>query len=222
MKKLLIALTCMTLSSVTAHASVTLDIEGGTLRTSTGTVMNDNGLIILVASTTANGFTSTFDGTASTAVGTFLTADDQIIASFSVNSAAGNGAGGFSSLTGLTYSGMFSSLAGGQSLQMYWFPTLTTSSTTFGVGTSYGSYRTDSALDGASSGWFLPNDGTPLTTITFYTQSASGSVADSFGNANLTTVPEPATTVALLGGAAGLFVMHRRRQRKAAAPVSTS
>ncbi|WP_175414795.1 PEP-CTERM sorting domain-containing protein [Nibricoccus aquaticus] len=47
------------------------------------------------------------------------------------------------------------------------------------------------------------------------TVGAGGSIADSLGNATLTTVPEPATTVALLGGAAGLFVMYRRRQRKA-------
>ena len=47
---------------------------------------------------------------------------------------------------------------------------------------------------------------------------------DSLAYANLTTVPEPATTVALLGGAAGLFVMYRRRHRKAvtAAPVTAS
>lgn len=222
MKKILIALACASLSSFTASASVTLNVEGGTLRTNSGTPVSNGGLIVLVASTATNGFSSVFDGTVSTSVGTFLNADDQIIASFSVNSSAGNGAGGFSLLTNITYSGSFSTLTGGQELQMYWFPSLTTSSSTFGVGTSYGAYRTSAQLDGASSGWVLPNDGTPLTTITFFTASAGGSVADALGNANLTTVPEPATTVALLGGVAGLFVMYGRRQRKAVTTVSAS
>jgi hypothetical protein len=229
MKKISLALACIGLVSTSAQASVTITLEGGVLRTSTGTVAGDGGLILLVASTNPDpvnapsaGFSSTLDGNLSTSVGTFLTADDQIIASFSISSVAANGVqGGYAyTLSNFNYSG---GLTSGDQLQLYWFPTLTTSSTTFGVGTSYGAYRTDSQLNGSDAGWFLPSDGTTMA-LNFFTTSGSGSVADSFGNASLTTVPEPATTVALLGGAAGLFVMYRRRQRKVApaAAVSTS
>jgi len=220
MNKVLTALSCLVLGAVSANASVTLTLEGGVLRSSSGTPVNDGGLIILVASTADSAFSSSFNGNNSTSVGTFLTADDQIVASFSVSSVAADGLqGGYAySLSGLTYSG---ALNAGDSLQLYWFPTLTTSSSTFGVGTSYGEYRTDATLNGSGSGWFLPSDGSTVA-LNFFTTSGGGSVADSFGNASLTTVPEPATTVALLGGAAGLFVMYRRRQRKVAPASAVS
>jgi PEP-CTERM motif len=213
MKTKFLALACFVLGCLSAKASVTLTLDGGTLGTSNGTPMADGGLLLLVASTTDSSFSSFLDQSASTSVGSFLSGDDLIIGRFSVSSVSAGFSGGYSTvLSGLNLTGNLSS---DDALQLYWFPTLTTSSTTLGFGTSYGQYRTDSALDGSSSGWFMPSDSMTVA-LNFFTQSAGGSEADLLGNASLSTVPEPATTVALLGGVAALFVVVRRRRAQRA------
>jgi hypothetical protein len=129
--------------------------------------------------------------------------------------------GGYGSMLNINYSG---NLTSGDALQLYWFPSLTLNSTSFGSYTPYGTYRTDTISSSSDIAWTLPSDGATVT-LNFFTSSTGvdGAVADSFGNASLSTVPEPVTTVALLGGAAGLFVMHRRRaQRKPALVVSAA
>jgi hypothetical protein len=71
MKKILIGFLGAALGCLTAQASITLTLEGGVLRTDTGTIAPDGGLILLVASTTDSIFSATLDGNASTSVGSF-------------------------------------------------------------------------------------------------------------------------------------------------------
>lgn len=218
MKKITSMLLALSLGAVSAQATVNFSLFGGILRTSGGTAIADGGLVLLVASTTDSVFTGPL-GTDSTTVGSVFGGDNVIVGAFSTSLANSGFTGGYGASLNLTYSG---NITAGDTLQLYWFPTLTTGSATFGMGTSYGVYRTDSVRAGSDIGWVLPSDGSTVS-LNFYTNSTGvDTLADSLGNANLTTVPEPATTVALLGGAAGLFVMHRRRQRKTATTALAS
>lgn len=212
MKKLTFLLSAaLAATSINAHASVALNLFGGTLSDSFGNAIGDGGLIVLVASTTDSIFSGPAP-TSSLTAGSFFSGDDVILATFDTSFLNTGLAGGYASMSNLNYSG---NLTSGDLLQLYWFPTLTLSSTTVGEGISYGAYRTDSIASGSDISWVLPSDG-QTATLNFLTVSAGGSISDSLGQATLTTVPEPATTVALLGGVAGVFVMLRRRQRRPA------
>ncbi len=57
----------------------------------------------------------------------------------------------------------------GDAVQLYWFPTLTLSSTTADESTPYGSYRSATGLDG-SAPWVVPNDGTSTLDLKFLYQ----------------------------------------------------
>jgi hypothetical protein len=202
-------------TSVTADAGLTLG--GGVLRDSAGNAAADGGLLLLVASTTDTSFTSFLDASTTTAVGSFLngSGDDLIVGRFSVDSSTSFIFGGYFASLNVNLS---ANLTAGDSLQLYWFPTLTLSSTTLGSGTSYGQYRTDSTASGSDTGWFMPSDGATVT-LNFLTQSSGfGSESDALGVASLTTIPEPGATMAILGAVAGGFVMlrHRRQSRRVA------
>ena len=203
-------------SSINAHASVALNLFGGTLSDSFGNAIGDGGLVVLVASTTDSIFSGPAP-TSSLSSGSFFSGDDMVLATFEISSLTSGLAGGYAFSSVLNYSG---NLGSGDLLQLYWFPTLTLSSTTVGEGTNYGAYRTDSIVSDSNISWALPSDGQTVA-LNFLTANVGGSISDSLGQATLTTVPEPATTVALLGGAAGVFVMLRRRQRRSA-PVQAA
>jgi hypothetical protein len=220
MKKVLTAaLLSLALGSTSAVATTNLSLFGGTLSDSSGNAMADGGLILLVASTTDSIFSSPLPD-ASISVGSLFGGDDQIVGMFEISQANSGIVGGYGSLLSINYSG---NLSAGDALQLYWFPSLTLNSTSFGSYTAYGTYRTDNVTSDSDIGWALPSDGTTVTLNFFTSSSGLGSEANALGNASLSTVPEPATTVALLGGAAGLFVMHRRRsQRKQPVAVSAA
>ena len=200
-------------SAITGRATVSLSLSGGQISDGAGNAVNDGGLLLLVVSTTDSIFSGP-SPTSSLTTGSFLSGDDMILGAFSVDSGSSGIAGGYYTTLNITsYTGNLNS---GDLLQLYWFPTLTALSTSTGAGTSYGTYRTDSVAPGSDISWALPADGQSVS-LSFLTTSAGGGISDSLGQATLTTVPEPATTVALLGGIAGVFVMLRRRQRRTVA-----
>ena len=212
MKKVLTAaLLSLALASTSALATTNLTLFGGTLRDGAGNAMADGGLVLLVASTTDSIFSSPLPD-ATISVGSLFGGDDQIVGLFEVSSLNSGITGGYGTMLNINYSG---NLTSGDALQLYWFPSLTLNSTSFGSYTPYGTFRTDSIASDSDIAWTLPSDGATVTLNFFTASSGLGSEADSLGNATLSTVPEPAMTVVLLGGAAGLFVVHRRRaQRK--------
>lgn len=163
-------------------ATVTINLAGGVLSNAAGTAMPNGGLVLLVASTTDATFTAP-PSTASTAVGSVIAGDDIIIGSATIDSAAAAIAGGFTKPINITLSG---SLNANDPLQLYWFPTLTSSSTTIGQSVAYGSFRTDSVASGSDIAWVLPADGATAT-LKILTTTAGGSVPDTTGRASLTT-----------------------------------
>lgn len=209
MKHRFTALLLLALLVTRAHAAFTFNIIGGVVSDASGTPLSaSSGVLALVASTT-NGdsfFTEHIAG-ASLSANSFLGGDDLVVATFSAID------GGFFSFSeSLSYESFSSQLTASDRVALYWFPTLSAGDTIL-QGTSYGLF-TDFT-------WSMPADGGTVT-YSFTTESVGGSLPDSAGFATLTAVPEPATTVALLGGAAGLFVLGRRRRRTAAAQPAAS
>jgi hypothetical protein len=141
--------------------------------------------------------------------------NEVVLDSFALNSATAGVAGGFiqSIVLSLTGSGVPPDV--GTDLLLRWFPTLTTSSSTPGAGTTYGQFTTTAVENGSGIAWQLPaspaNDD-----LNFLTVSEGGTEANSKGVANLVVggaVPEPSSLAAIgsiivCGGAVAL----RRRR----------
>ena len=163
-------------------ATVTINLAGAVLSNAAGTAIPNGGLVLLVSSTTNSTFTAP-PSTASTAVGSVIADDDIIIGSATIDSAASGITGGFAKAINITFSG---NLNAGDPIQLYWFPTLTSASTTLGQGVAYGSYRTDSIASDSDIAWVLPADGATAT-LKVLTTTAGGSIADTAGRATLTT-----------------------------------
>lgn len=212
MKKIILSLFALCAASA-SFGAVGFGLTGAFFYNSSG-VQLTSGTLVLVASTTDSTFSQSIAGNTLTE-NSFIASDDLILKSFTIGSN-----GGVSSSFSLTPAS-FSNLGAGDNLALYWFPTLTAGSTITN-GSSYGFYSNQSATQD-SDPWIMVSDGSSIT-LQFLTNAAGGasSISETAGYANLTAVPEPTTTVALLGGAAGLFVMHRRRQRKVAPTVSAS
>ncbi len=183
-------------------ADVSLTLGAGNLRTSDGSsLMPGTGLIVLLADSNQDGFAS---------IGTdnFASGDDTILFQGALDSGLGDGM--FLRSVNLTLAG---GLTAGDPVQLYWYPTLSESSTSPGHGTSFGSYRdATGSLDG-SDPWILPSDGMSMN-LNFLTASAGGSNPDSIGWASqVTPMPEPQSLLlAGLGGALLLFVGRLRKQ----------
>ncbi len=204
MKHRFLAFLLLALVATRAHAAFTINLLGGTVSDSFGTPLSSSsGVLALVASTTPGDsfFTQHIAGSSLT-TNSFLGGDDLVVATFSSFDD-----GFFSFSDSLSYESFTSQLSANDSLALYWFPTLSAGDTIL-QGTSYGMF-TDLT-------WAMPADGGTVT-YTFATESLGGSLPDSAGFATLTAVPEPATTVALLGAAAGAFVLWRRNRRQAIA-----
>jgi hypothetical protein len=212
MKQLTI-LTLATLSiALQASATINFDLQAEKLQDSSGASIGVNSLVMLVADTGGNGFSS-LQPSAALSAGSFLNgSDDQVLARFNLSSTAT--AGEIAVSPTLALSG---SWATGNPLALLWFPTLTTASTTAPAGTTYGIF-TGSTLDG-SSAWVTPTNGANGYKLYFFTTAATdlpltppGHNAAALGKANLTiaAVPEP-SRVMLVGLGLGAFIVRRRR-----------
>ncbi len=198
------------LSVEKAQATVSFDLEAEQLRTSLGVAESTSALWVLVADNSSNGFGNVSTG-ASLTVGSFLNgSDDQILAKGDLSA---NGVAGalLANPAGIT-------VAQNTPLALYWFPDLTTSSSTASGGSTYGRYTNAStvAADG-SSAWIAPANNTTGYALHFFTTSATtfhtgGTNTAASGNASLTVAaaPEPSRMM-LMGLGLGAFFLRRRR-----------
>lgn len=156
------------LSCVCARATVTFNIYATELRTAGGTsLMAQDRLVLLVADTGNNGFGSLIDGAPLT-VNSFLSGDDLILFRGDLS---GGDLGYLIGVANFPLGG--NNLGAGDAVRLYWFPTLTLSSTTAGEGNPYGSYRHGTGVDG-SAPWVVPNDGANLDLKFFTTGNNQG------------------------------------------------
>jgi hypothetical protein len=151
--------------------AVSFTLSAGYLLDASGNPMPTTGIAVLVASTTD----STFSGPSP---GAFVSGDDIIVAKVDLS---GSGEPGIlSDFVSTTLSGSWNA---GDQLRLYWYPTLTISSTGPPAGTPYGAYRADSSIDGGDP-WVTPTDSATIN-LAFLTESAGGSNPDAAGLANL-------------------------------------
>ncbi len=208
MKKLFVLGLSLLASATFVHATITIDLAGGNLYTAIpGTVAPTGCLIQLIVSTTDNVFTAPNSGSF-----TGGSADDFVLASFSLN--APFGPGSFENVFNFALSA-FPNLTPGDSLLLRWFPTLsgTTPPSAPPAGAIYGQFRIDIVEPPSDIGWFVPSDGAAVT-LAFLTMAQGGTHPETDGLANMTValIPEP-STLALLGVAmAGLVAYSRRRK----------
>ena len=205
----------LALSGVGARATVTFNIYATELRTAGGTsLMAQNGLVLLVADTSNDGFSGLTAGAPLT-VNSFLSGDDLVLARGDLT---GGDLGYF--IGSANFSLGANNLGAGDAVKLYWFPTLTLSSTTADESTPYGSYRSATGLDG-SAPWVVPNDGTPSLDLKFFTSGNTygepGSNDPTLGWANQTVAPVPEAsnliTAALAVGLCALRVTRGLRRK---------
>jgi len=205
-------------ASSQAWAAVSFDIQAEVLKNSGGSPIPTSGLVLLVASTTNASFGDVAVN-ASLALGSLLDGaggDDVLLKSWNLSNSGK--AGAFADITGSLDFSSYSGWGAGDPLALYWFPTLTMSSLTAPLGTSYGKFTTSTPLDG-SGAWVTPADLTSDYPLYLFTTEAStfpatppGSNAPSSATASNTiaAVPEPSRVLFLTFGAIGLLMRRRR------------
>jgi len=140
-----------------------------------------NSVAVLVADTGNNGFVDPQPGFP-LSLGAMWGADDKIVGLWDLNN-CGCGDGVLYDQTVVGYTNGF---APGQTLQLYWFPSLTLASNTVGV-TYYGKYTDTNSppLDGSDM-WEMPAAGTTIS-LRFWTMANGGRNPEMAGQATLNT-----------------------------------
>lgn len=205
------------LGLLTATASaVTITIDAELLKDANGTAMPTSGLVILTAGTQGE-----FNGPRD---GQFAYGNEFIVTKWDLSSFITAGV-----ISDIAVSLPFTADASGQwgegdPLRLYWYPTLTLSSTEPVENTSFGTYRDPATvaantLDGSGL-WITPGESDTIS-LKFFSSDASllnigGSNSAATGNANLLVpaspgnIPEPGSTL-LLSGVAALLLARRRK-----------
>ena len=196
------ALTCLS-SSATAQTVVTIDFNLGILSNATGTAVPDGSLVLLVGSTTGTFATPT----ATSFIGG--SSNEAVLwqGAFDHSTGAPPTLGAMSSTTGLFT--LPSPIVSGSKIDVYWYPTLSSTATAPGAGIEFGLYGWSTS----DSSWVVPSGGS-LVTLDFLTASLGGSLPDTAGRATFSTaaIPEPAT-YAFGAGLLGLAFVSWRRFR---------
>ncbi len=217
------------------HATVTLQLAGGYLKDqSTTNVPYGSGTLLLVASTGDTSFTAPSTASTLTVGSAISPGSDDVVLFKSTISGDGNqngvqNAGEVRQLSGALTLGTAASgtVAAGDPIIMYWFPTVSSTATSLASGTDYGVYRSTVANGSTdadtSSAWYIPANGSSAYNLLFLTSDAGSAINTStsgiaFGQAVDTVVPEPSTTVGsllFLVAGTGIYLRRMRSERKA-------
>lgn len=212
----LVALALSFVASQHAEAAITFNIFSDLLKTQGGVAASQNGLVMLVADTSNDGFISAIQNGSSLALNGAidgLSGDDFVLARWAIGGSSGTDGAFYDTTNELTFPGSVSGWSSGDPLALLWFPTLTTASTLASTGDTYGLYSGPGST--GSAAWITPSDGATVGLKFLMTDAAvdAGNLSPSLGDASLTVVagvPEPSRSLlALLGF--GVLALRRRR-----------
>jgi uncharacterized protein (TIGR03382 family) len=198
------------------HAAVTLNFYADQLRDAGGTAISSTALVVVVADTNRDGFSSLLSGGQLTLNGLIGGADNRVIARFDA-SVWGDGAAQNPANNVSFEFGDYTNWEDGDPLALFWFPELTISSTSLSANNTYGQYLGPLGSDGVS--WATPSDQGDKDFI-FYTQAGNtigpGPLPAAAGNASNTVsaVPEPSVSILAMAGAMFAVLGRRRRENR--------
>jgi hypothetical protein len=215
MKKLVILLSVVAMSSSYAAFSVNLDAgqltgPGGAAMQADAAAPHSNGSLLLLI---AAGGDNTFSNSLSP--GQYVSGNDVVLAAggFDTNGGTNETLTSFTNLSGTS----------GDLIALRWFPDITyaqfLASATPSAGNSFGTYNPLTAGNGTNNPdggdpWAVPSSNSGQLALNFFTTNSDGggTQAPSEGFANFTVVPEP-STIALLtvGTALGIGTLRRRK-----------
>jgi hypothetical protein len=209
----------LALASTLAPA-ITFNVSLDQVTSSNGTLVGTNTLALLVVDTDGTGFSPVAPG-ATLALNSYLTASSDYIVGRGDFSGGDTGAGQWTFNFGIGTA----DVPNNRNLALFWFPTLTTSSTTIGSGVQYGFYTSSNSEQfGSNSAWNTGSNSAATNTLnaftatntgTFGTNPQTGGLSQASLQATLATVPEPSTYALMAVGAVGLFLSFRRRKVQA-------
>lgn len=204
-------LLCASAMMSAAYGSVSFDIQADQLQTlNQGEAMPATGVAMLLADTQSNGFGAvqafSFTGDLSAGITSNGNSGDDLVLWYSDLSASGMDgllAGWAASVTLGSYGS--NTLSEGDALALVWFPSVSLTDGSVGVGTSYGLF--DEETGSLGSQWTMPADGSSSYGLYAFTDNSillpggagSGTLDSGLLVANLITVPEPAAAAALVG-----------------------
>jgi hypothetical protein len=184
---------------------VTFNITAGYFHTAGGLeVMPTSGLVLLAVSTDNNSW-------AAPTPTSFFNDDDMEVARWDLSTNV-YGAGTLGPApASFSYT---TAIDANDPMRLYWYPSLSISSTAPGSGTAYGAFRTDSIIDFSDSGWVLPVNEAATLGLNFLTVSLGGSNPESAGWADyLVPIPEPSTYASVFGALSLVGAVAFRRFR---------
>ncbi len=182
----------------------TVNMVAADLQDGSGNLAPSNSVAVLVADTGNNGFANPQPDFA-LSIGAVWGADDVVVGLWDLGDSvncSGNDGGALCAQTIVNYLG---GVAPGQTLKLYWFPSLTLSSNTLGV-TTYGGYTDQVGIDG-SDVWQMPVGGSTLNLL--FLTDPYGSNPRTTGQGTLSTAgtaPLASFTASPTSGAAPLTV----------------
>ena len=206
------------LPTASSRASVTIELQLGTMYASTNTspLFPTGGLIDLLAITNgtwgnAQSLIAEFSGLTSS----FVPTNAVLLGQF------GNNDGVASGVTDNTFSFTYSGgLTAGEEMLAVCYPGLTTNSLAPGVGAAGFFFRTTNVIDSSDIAWVTPADGHAYGLFALTTDQGGTLATNLFtagagaiGGDGFTTVPEPSALMLLLPGLAiTLFVLRRGKR----------
>ena len=218
-QKSALSIAALALSAAASNAaSVSFNVAAEALKDSSGSLMMQTGVVLLVASTDNAVFEPVGAGVYDT--GDFIGGgDDVILWRTDVTANATDGLL-FDSTPPLVLddadmgAGFIPNLTAGDPISLYWFPTVNNNGgmgeVTLGVGDQLGSYTDAVGIDG-SIAWLMPASGT--FELNFLTADAAnfgpGTNPASAGDAAGLVIPEPSSLLSMM---LGVILLFRRRR----------
>lgn len=176
--------------------ALTINVSVANLRNDTGAALPDGATVMLVADTAGDGFGNLTSASSASATSFVNDADDDVIVKrFPLDSATAGTPGGH--VESIQFTLGDEGIVAGSKLLLVWYVGLSefSSPTAPGECRKFGTYRTDSSLDGSTGAWVVPSNNAATLELNMVLQANGGSLANTEGNADQVTTGTCGTTL---------------------------